>query len=64
MPLFTIIHIFEIPARNQYEASDALMEGRGTKQEKLYLVKTIIREEGGKPEKRITINNRPPATDS
>jgi hypothetical protein len=59
MPLFTIIHIFEIPARNQYEATDTLLEARGTKQEKTFLVKTIIREEGNKPEKSLTIDNRP-----
>jgi hypothetical protein len=38
-----------------------LAEARGTKQEKIFLVKTIIRESGVKPEKRITINDRQPA---
>jgi hypothetical protein len=61
MPLFTIIHIFEIPARNQYEATDQLLEARGTKEEKIFLVKTIIRERGTQPEQSITINNRQPA---
>jgi hypothetical protein len=60
MPLFTIMHIYEVPARNQYEATDELLAVRGTKQEKIFLVKTIIREEGSKPEKSITTDNRPP----
>jgi hypothetical protein len=60
MPLFTIMHIYEVPARNQYEATDELLEARGSKQEKIFLVKTIIRESGTKPEKSITIDNRPP----
>jgi hypothetical protein len=60
MPLFTIIHIFEIPARNQYEATDALLEARGTKQEKTFLVKTIIREQGTKPVQKTIIDHRPP----
>jgi hypothetical protein len=61
MPLFTIMHIYEVPARNQYEATDELLAVRGTRQEKIFLIKTIIREEGSKPEKSLTINNKPPA---
>jgi hypothetical protein len=61
MPLFTIMHIYEVSAKNIYQAEDELMLARGTKQEKVFLVKTIIRESGAKPEKSITIDNRPPA---
>jgi hypothetical protein len=43
MPLFTIIHIYEVPARNQYEATDDLMAARGSRLEKMYHVKTIVR---------------------
>jgi hypothetical protein len=60
MPLFTIMHIYEIPARNQYEATDTLLEARGKKQEKTFLVKTIVRESGTTSEKSITIDNRRP----
>jgi hypothetical protein len=61
MALFTIMHIYEVPARNLYEAEDEFMEARGTKQEKVFLVKTIIRESGAKAGKETVIDHRPPA---
>jgi hypothetical protein len=36
------------------------MEARGTKQEKVFLVKTIIREQGTKPVQETIIDHRPP----
>jgi len=44
MPLFTIMHIFEVPARNQYEATDELMIAREGKYEKLFLKKVIVKD--------------------
>jgi hypothetical protein len=48
MGLYTIILIYEVPANNQYEATDELAEARELHQEKIYLVKTIIRKPGEK----------------
>jgi hypothetical protein len=59
MPLFTIMHIFEVPAKNQYQATEELMEAREFHQEKVYHVKTIVRLSGEK--RGIPIDPRPPA---
>jgi hypothetical protein len=57
MPLFTIMHIFEVPAKNQYQATEELMEAREFHQEKVYHVKTIVRLSGEK--RGIPIDPRP-----
>jgi hypothetical protein len=44
MPLFTIMHIFEVPANNQYEATDELMRAREGKYDKVYLKKVLVRD--------------------
>jgi hypothetical protein len=44
MPLFTIMHIFEIPANNQYEATDELMTARQKNYDKVYLKKVLVRD--------------------
>jgi hypothetical protein len=44
MPLFTIMHIFEIPAKNQYEATDELMTARQKNYDKVYLKKVLVRD--------------------
>jgi hypothetical protein len=44
MPLFTIMHIFEIPAKNEYEATDELMTARQKNYDKVYLKKVLVRE--------------------
>jgi hypothetical protein len=44
MPLFTIMYIYEIPARNQYEATDELMRAREGKYEKVYLKKVLVKD--------------------
>jgi hypothetical protein len=44
MPLFTIMHIYEVPARNQYEATDELMTARKHNFDKVYLKKAIVKE--------------------
>jgi hypothetical protein len=44
MPLFTIMHIYEVPARNQYEATDELMTARKHHFDKVYLKKVLVRD--------------------
>jgi hypothetical protein len=44
MPLFTIMHIYEVPARNQYEATDELMIARKNHFEKVFLKKVIVKD--------------------
>jgi hypothetical protein len=44
MPLFTIMHIFEISAKNQYEATDELMTARKHNFDKTFLKKVIVKE--------------------
>jgi hypothetical protein len=44
MPYFTIMHIFEVPASNQYEATDELMTARKHNYDKVYLKKVLVRE--------------------
>ena len=43
MPYFTIMHIFEVPARNQYEATDELMTARKHNFDKVYLKKVLVK---------------------
>jgi hypothetical protein len=43
MPLITIMHIYEVPAKNQYEATDELMRAREGKYEKVYLKKVLVK---------------------
>jgi hypothetical protein len=44
MPLFTIMHIYEVPARNQYEATNELMTARKHNFDKVYLKKVLVKE--------------------
>jgi hypothetical protein len=61
MPLYTIILIYEVLATNQYEATDELAQARELHQEKIYLVKTIIRKPGEKRGQGTVIDRKPPA---
>ena len=49
MPLFTIMHIYEVPARNQYEATDELMKARKHNFDKVYLKKVLVKDADLKP---------------
>jgi hypothetical protein len=49
MPYFTIMHIFEVPANNQYEATDELMTARKNNYDKLFLKKVIVRDAMANP---------------
>jgi hypothetical protein len=44
MPYFTIMHIFEVPAKNQYEATNELMRAREGKYDKVYLKKVLVKD--------------------
>ena len=44
MPLFTIMHIYEVPASNQYAATDELMTARKHNFDKVYLKKVLVRD--------------------
>jgi hypothetical protein len=56
MPYFTIMHIFEVPARNQYEATDELMTARKNHFDKVFLKKVIVKEAGLKlPRENVNV---------
>ena len=64
MPRFTIMHIYEVFAQNQYEATDELMRAREGKYEKIYLKKVLVRDaEELKPfrHKVNVFEDKPPA---
>ena len=44
MPRFTIMHIYEVFAKNQYDATDELMRAREGKYEKVYLKKVLVKD--------------------
>jgi hypothetical protein len=44
MPLYVIMHIFEVPAKNQYEATDQLMLARQNHFDKVFLKKVLVRD--------------------
>jgi hypothetical protein len=44
MPLYVIMHIYEVSARNQYEATDELMIARKNHFDKVYLKKVLVKD--------------------
>jgi hypothetical protein len=64
MALFTIMHIFEVPARNQYEATDQLMIARKYQYDKVYLKKVIVKDAEAKlPREKVNVfAQKPPAS--
>ena len=64
MPRFTIMHIYEVPARNQYEATNELMIARRHHFDKVYLKKVLVKDaEELKPfrHKVNVFEDKPPA---
>jgi hypothetical protein len=63
MALFVIMHIYEVPARNQIEATDELMLARKNHFDKVFLKKVIVKEAGVEPprEKVNVFAPKPPA---
>jgi hypothetical protein len=64
MPLFTIMHIFEVPARNQYEATEELMRARAGNYDKVYLKKVLVKDAEMKlPRDKVNVfAPKPPAS--
>jgi hypothetical protein len=56
MPLFTIMHIYEVPARNQIAATDELMLARKHNFDKTFLKKVIVKDAGVKlPREKVNV---------
>ena len=49
MAIYTIIRVYEVPAENQVQATDRMLEAIVLHTEKDYHKKDIIREPGSKP---------------
>ena len=58
MALYTIIRVYEVPADNQQQATDRMMEALALHVERDYHVKDVIREPGANPARgqRLTSN--------
>ena len=64
MPRFTIMHIYEVPARNQYEATSELMTARKHHFDKVFLKKVIVKEaKPNLPREKVNVfaDPKPPA---
>ena len=61
MATYTIIRIYGVPADNQQQATDRMMEALVLGAEKDFHVKDIIREPGAKPGEGIVVDLKPPA---
>jgi hypothetical protein len=56
MPLFTIMHIYEVPARNQIEATDELMLARKNHFDKVFLKKVLVKDAEPKlPQDKVNV---------
>ena len=56
MPCFTIMHIYEVSAKNQYEATDELMRARQGKYDKVYLKKVLVKDAEAKlPRDKVNV---------
>jgi hypothetical protein len=64
MPLFTIMHIYEVPAKNQIAATDELMLARKHHFDKVYLKKVIVKDAEAKlPREKVNVfAQKPPAS--
>ena len=61
MATYTIIRIYEVPADNQQQATDRMMEALVLRVEKDFHVKDIIREPDAKPGEGKAVDLKPPA---
>jgi hypothetical protein len=56
MPLFTIMHIYEVPAKNQYEATDELMTAWKHNFDKVFLKKVLVKDTEPKhPQEKVNV---------
>jgi hypothetical protein len=60
MALYTIIRIYEVPARNRIEATDRMIEALTLRVEGDFHVKDIIRDPDAKPGEGSRVSLRPP----
>jgi hypothetical protein len=61
MALYTIIRVYEVPADNQQQATDRMIEALTLHVERDYHVKDVIRVPGSKPGQGIKVDLKPPA---
>jgi hypothetical protein len=61
MAKYTFIRIYEVPADNQQQATDRMMEALVLGVEKDFHVKDIIRAPGAKPGEGKAVDLKPPA---
>jgi hypothetical protein len=60
MAVYTIIRVYEVPADNQQQATDHMMEALALHVERDFHVKDVIREPGAKPGQGKPVDLRPP----
>lgn len=61
MGVYTIIQIYEVPAENQQQATDRMLEALLVNVERDYHVKDIIRAPGEKPGQGKAVDLKPAA---
>ena len=61
MAIYTIIRVYEVPADNQQQATDRMLEALVLHVERDFHVKDIIRDPGAKPGQGKVVKLAPPA---
>ena len=61
MAVYTIIRVYEVPAENQQQATDRMMEALALHVERDFHVKDVIRAPGAKPGQGKKVDLKPPA---
>jgi hypothetical protein len=61
MAVYTIIRVYEMPAENQQQATDRMMEALALHVERDFHKKDIIREPGSQPGQGKRVDLKPPA---
>ena len=60
MALYTIIRVYEVPADNQQQATDRMLEALVLHVERDYHVKDVIRAPGAQPGQGKPVDLKPP----
>ena len=61
MAVYTIIRVYEVPAENQQQATDRMIEALTLHVERDFHVKDVIRAPGAKPGQGKPVDLKPPA---
>ena len=61
MAVYTIIRVYEVPAENQQQATDRMMEALAFHVERDFHVKDVIRAPGATPGQGKQVDLKPPA---